>query len=239
MRLAIAAFTLSLTAFPAWSDTPTAPAAPAKKTAKKKTARKKVPVVAVSPAVRHAALEAVSARASTPSDTLEDAVALVPVFQQISPCSRNGPVRILQYGDSHTASDDWADEMRQDFQRKFGAGGPGFTLPGHPFLGYRRFDSRGASSRGWYTDGLATRQGDGVYGLGGISLTAHAPGQTVSLSVECQQLRVDICNSPVEASWNFPWMARRSAQSIRRRVCARDLSLYARSRSSSIYFCGR
>src|SRR5579862_5731038 len=193
MQVAAVAFALGLAALPAWSDTPTAPG---KKAAKKKTARKKVPVVAVSPDVRHAALEAVSARTSAPSDTIEDAGALVPFFQQVSHAGPNGPVRILQYGDSHTASDDWADEMRQDLQRKFGAGGPGFTLPGHPFLGYRRFDSRGASSRGWYTDGLATRQGDGVYGLGGISLTAQAPGQTVSLSVECQQLELHYLRKP-------------------------------------------
>ena len=196
MRVAAVTFALGLATLPAWPDTPTASATPAKKTAKKKTARKRAPVVAVSPAVRHAALEGVSARASASSDTLEDAGALVPLFQQLSHAAANGPVRILQYGDSHTASDDWADEMRQDFQRKFGVGGPGFTLPGHPFLGYRRFDSRGASSRGWYTDGLATRQGDGVYGLGGISLTAHAAGQTVSLSVECQQLELHYLRQP-------------------------------------------
>lgn len=195
MRLA-ATLALGLAAFPAWSDTPTVSTTPSKKATKKKTARRRAAVVPVSPAVRHAALEAVSARAAAASDTLDDAGALVPFFEQVSHAAANGPVRILQYGDSHTASDDWADEMRQDFQKKFGAGGPGFTLPGHPFLGYRRFDSRGANSRGWYTDGLVTRKGDGVYGLGGISLTAHAPGQTVSLSVECRQLELHYLQQP-------------------------------------------
>jgi len=194
MRLAAATLALSVAAFPAWCDTPTAPTPPSKKSTKKKTRR--AAVVPVSPAVRHAAFKAVSARAQAPSDTLEDAGALVPFFEQVSHAAASGPVRILQYGDSHTASDDWADEMRQDFQKKFGAGGAGFTLPGHPFLGYRRFDSRGANSRGWYTDGLVTRKGDGVYGLGGISLTAHAPGQTVSLSAECQQLELYYLQQP-------------------------------------------
>lgn len=63
-------------------------------------------------------------------------------------------------------------------------------------MGYRRFDSRGANSRGWYTDGLVTRKGDGVYGLAGISLTAHAAGQTVSLSAECQQLELHYLQQP-------------------------------------------
>ncbi|HLG96788.1 MAG TPA: SGNH/GDSL hydrolase family protein [Bryobacteraceae bacterium] len=187
---------LGLVAFVSFAVTPAASSSSAKST-KKKAARKKMParpVVAVSPAVRRAAFEAVSERASSLEGVLEGGGALVSFFEQVSRAT--GPIRILQYGDSHTASDDWADEMRQDFQHKFGPGGPGFTLPGHPFLGYRRFDSRGASSKGWYTDGLVTRKGDGVYGLGGISLTAHAAGQTVSLLVDCQQLELHYLQQP-------------------------------------------
>ena len=105
-------------------------------------------------------------------------------------------LHILQYGDSHTASDDWANQMRQDFQAKFGAGGPGYTLPGHPFLGYRRFDSRGNNSRGWYTGGIVTRKGDGIDGLGGISLTSQSAGETVTLTVECEQLELHYLRQP-------------------------------------------
>ncbi len=198
MRLLVFLSALGLAAMAAATDTASTTPAPAKKTAKKKiAARKKPPVVAISPAVRRAAFEAVSARTSAPANSLEGSGALVPFFEQISRPAGNGPVRILQYGDSHTASDDWADEMRQDFQRKFGAGGPGFTLPGRPFLGYRRFDSRGNNSAGWYTNGLVTRKGgDGIYGLSGISLTAHAPAQSVTLSVECQQLELHYLQQP-------------------------------------------
>jgi lysophospholipase L1-like esterase len=180
--------------------------APAKKAAasKKKTMRRRpAPVAAVSPAARQNAFQAVSARTSVLADSIEGAGALVPFFEQILHPGPNGPVRILQYGDSHTASDDWADEMRQDFQHKFGAGGAGFTLPGRPFLGYRRFDSRGSNSAGWYTDGIVTRKGDGIYGLGGISLTAHAPGQTVTLSVECQQLELHYLRQPGGGQMSF------------------------------------
>ncbi|HEX6895778.1 MAG TPA: SGNH/GDSL hydrolase family protein [Bryobacteraceae bacterium] len=191
-RLAVV-FVATLIACAARAETSTATRS---NTTKKKSARKKAPVrpvVTVSPAVRRAALEAVSARAAS-SSALEDASALVPFFEQISRAT--GLVRILQYGDSHTASDDWADEMRQKFQHKFGAGGPGFTLPGHPFLGYRRFDSRGANSKGWFTEGIVTRKSDGINGLSGISLTARAPGQTVSLSAECQQLELHYLQQP-------------------------------------------
>jgi lysophospholipase L1-like esterase len=128
--------------------------------------------------------------------TLEGAGALVPFFLLASRPAENGSLHVLQYGDSHTASDDWAAEMRAALQRKFGAGGPGFTLAGHPFAGYRRFDSRGTNSRGWYTDGLVGRQGDGIYGLSGVSLTSQSAGETVSLTAECEDLELHYLQQP-------------------------------------------
>lgn len=184
------------------------PAYPATKTAAKKSTahkkkRRRIPVVHVSPVVRRVAFQAVSARAARPMSALAGAGALVPFFEQVSHPTESGSIHILQYGDSHTASDDWADEMRQSLQRKFGAGGPGFTLAGHPFLGYRRFDSHGASSRGWYTDGLVGRAGDGAYGLGGVSLTTQSRGETVSLTVECQQLELHYLQQPSGGQLEF------------------------------------
>jgi lysophospholipase L1-like esterase len=166
--------------------------APAATVAKKKPHKKHahVPVVHVSPVVRGAALRAISEQASQPVSVLEGAGALVPFFEQLSHPPETGSLHILQYGDSHTASDDWANQMRQEFQAKFGAGGPGYTLPGHPFLGYRRFDSHGSNSRGWYTGGIVTRKDDGIDGLGGISLTAQSAGESVTLNVECEQIEL-------------------------------------------------
>ena len=40
------------------------------------------------------------------------------------------PVHILQFGDSHTASDDWVNSMRFLLQTRFGNGGPGFVQAG-------------------------------------------------------------------------------------------------------------
>jgi lysophospholipase L1-like esterase len=176
---------------------------PAKKTTKKKTASKattkkrpRVPVVYVSPAVRGAALRAISERTARPASFLEGAGTLVPFFEQLSHPAENMSLHILQYGDSHTASDDWANQMRQDFQTKFGVGGAGFTLAGHPFLGYRRFDSKGNNSSGWYTSGIVTRKSDGIEGLGGVSLTSQGPGETVTLTVECEQLELHYLRQP-------------------------------------------
>jgi lysophospholipase L1-like esterase len=177
--------------------------APAVTTSAKKNSKKtphkrhiRVPVVYVSPTVRGAALRAISERSSGPVAALDGGGALVPFFEQLSHPTENASLHILQYGDSHTASDDWANQMRQDFQAKFGAGGPGYTLPGHPFLGYRRFDSRGSNSRGWYTGGIVTRKDDGIDGLGGISLTSESAGETVTLTVECEQLELHYLRQP-------------------------------------------
>jgi len=171
----------------------------AKKKISKNTAHKKhirVPVVYVSPAVRVAALRAIGDRTTQPVGVLEGAAALVPFFEQLSHPPESMSLHILQYGDSHTASDDWANQMRQDFQAKFGPGGPGYTLPGHPFLGYRRFDSHGGNSRGWYTGGIVTRKDDGIDGLGGISLTSQSANETVTLRVECEQLELHYLRQP-------------------------------------------
>ena len=198
---------LAIPARPA--TTATAPAKkstkPVKKTARK-IARKKRPrpaIVAVAPQVRHVAFQAVSARATRPMSTLQGAGALVPFFEQISRPPETGSLHILHYGDSHTASDDWAAEMRQSLQAKFGAGGPGFTLAGHPFAGYRRFDSKGNNSRGWYTDGLVGRQGDGIYGLSGVSLTTQSSGQTVSLAADAEQIELHYLQQPAGGQLEF------------------------------------
>jgi lysophospholipase L1-like esterase len=200
-----------LLAIPAWpATTTTVPVKKATKPVKRKPARKiaqkkrpRPAVVAVSPQVRHVAFQAVSARATHPMGTLQGAGALVPFFEQISRPPETGSLHILHYGDSHTASDDWAAEMRQSLQAKFGAGGPGFTLAGHPFAGYRRFDSKGNNSRGWYTDGLVGRQGDGIYGLSGVSLTTQSSGQTVSLVADAEQIELHYLQQPAGGQLEF------------------------------------
>jgi len=180
----------------------------AKKSSKKRSAavRKKVvrrPVVAFAPQVRHVAFEAVNARATLPNQVLDGGRALVPFFEQISHPQGNGSLHILHYGDSHTASDDWADTMRQAFQRKFGVGGAGFTLAGHPFAGYRRFDIHGSNSRGWYTDGLVGKPGDGLYGLGGLSLSTASADETVTVTAEAEQVELHYLRQPGGGSLEF------------------------------------
>lgn len=118
---------------------------------------------------------------------VENPAALIPFFEQLYRLQQgqsNGPVRILHYGDSHTAADEWTGEMRTLLQEKFGDGGPGYSFAGRPYNGYRREDVRSGSTSGWHTDGLVGRPGDGVYGLGGISMSTRSPREAVYLEAE-------------------------------------------------------
>jgi len=51
-------------------------------------------------------------------------------------------------------------------------------------------DLKSYGSAGWYSDRLAGRSGDGLYGLGGVSMTTNRPNESVSLDVSCQVLDV-------------------------------------------------
>lgn len=148
------------------------------------------------PAITAAQLER---RVEAAPGALENAGALVPFFKRLS----TGPLHILQYGDSHTASDDFPDAMRRQLQSRFGAGGPGFTLAGHPYLGYRRFDARGAQSGGWRTSGTVTHGSDGLQGMGGVSITAEREGESITLSAECEHLALFYLQQPGGGDFEF------------------------------------
>lgn len=130
---------------------------------------------------------------------MENAAALVPFFEQLHRHLKGemtGAVRILQYGDSHTAADEWTGQLRNRFQEKFGDGGSGYSLAGRPYNSYRRFDVRSGSTRGWHSDGLVGRSGDGVYGLGGISMSARAPREAVYLQADSGEFELFYYQQP-------------------------------------------
>lgn len=158
---------------------------------------------AISTEARLASIQFVTSRALKAFDAIENPAALVPFFAQLSNPLEHGSLHILHYGDSHTASDDWANAMRQGLQSRFGPGGAGFTLAGRPFRGYRRFDVWGDSSSGWRTEGTIGRATDGRYGLGGVSIAADAPGETISLNTECAQLNLLFLRQPSGGQLDF------------------------------------
>jgi lysophospholipase L1-like esterase len=154
----------------------------------------------VSASVRAEAHEGVFMKVATGADIpVENAAALIPFFEQLYRHQKGemeGPLRILHYGDSHTAADEWTGDLRTRFQDKFGDGGSGYSFAGRPWNGYRRLDVRTGSTRGWHTDGLVGRSGDGIYGLGGVSMSTMSPHEAVYLLADGQQFELFYLQQP-------------------------------------------
>ena len=130
---------------------------------------------------------------------VENAAALVPFFEQLYRQQHGeltGPLRALHYGDSHVAADEWTGDIREHLQMTFGDGGSGYSLAGRPWNSYRRFDVKSGSTRGWHSDGLVGRTGDGIYGLGGVSMSTTAPRQSIFLLAEGQRFELYYLQQP-------------------------------------------
>jgi len=113
-------------------------------------------------------------------------------------------VRILQFGDSHTAADIFTGQMRALFQAKFGDGGLGFQYPGHPFPGYRLLGSTRSQTSGWVTQGNRFNQlGDGDTGLGGIAISTSRPGESIFVTTTCETLQVQYLRQPGGGALDF------------------------------------
>ena len=158
------------------------------------TQKKKRPAAApVSAAARQAAQKEIEAKIAAVQTGIENPAALASYFASVQ---AGDPIHILQYGDSHTASDDWANAIRTAAQAKYGNGGPGFVQASHPYGGYRRFDAIGASSPGWKTQGTMAIHGDANHGLSAISLSTEAARQTVNLSASGEALAIFYLQQP-------------------------------------------
>ena len=82
------------------------------------------------------------------------------------------------------------------FRQRFGDGGSGFSVAGHPFLGYRRFDAQKLSVARLDERGPAHGRGDGFFGLGGISVETTRMGQFVTLDADCDRIEIDYLQQP-------------------------------------------
>jgi lysophospholipase L1-like esterase len=156
--------------------------------------KKKKPAAApVTAAMRLAARREIEAKIAAVKTGIENPGALGSYFASLE---AGDPVHILQFGDSHTASDDWANAIRVVAQAKYGDGGPGFVQAGHPYKGYRRFDASGANSPLWKTEGTMAIHGDPNQGLSGISISTDAAGQTVNLTASGEALEIFYLQQP-------------------------------------------
>jgi lysophospholipase L1-like esterase len=173
---------------------------PKRSTARSTTRRRRPKAPVVSKAARAEAREGVILKVSRGADIpVENSAALVPFFEQLYRHQKGelpGPVSVLHYGDSHAAADELTGDLRDHFQQTFGDGGSGYSLAGRPWNSYRRLDVRSGSTRGWHSDGLVGRSGDGAYGLGGVSMSAALPHQSVYLQAEGQEFELFYLQQP-------------------------------------------
>lgn len=149
-------------------------------------------------AIRATANDAVAQWLNVPG-LMENPAALIPFFEQLYRLERNETsqvLRVFQYGDSHTAADEWSGTVRYLLQARFGDGGNGFSHAGRPWLGYRRLDLKSWNSNGWYSDGLVGRDGDGLYGLAGVSMSTERPGEMVNLQTEAERAEFHFLRQP-------------------------------------------
>ncbi len=149
---------------------------------------------AMETALRPSIISRIQTALSDPDVGIEGGQYLAPFFAQLKALEtvpRSEEVRILQFGDSHTAADLFTEDLRTLFQDKFGDGGAGFSLPGRPFAGYRIHGTTRAMSGGWSELGTHLSDiGDGMVGMGGICMATGHAGEWVSLDASASSLRV-------------------------------------------------
>jgi lysophospholipase L1-like esterase len=167
----------------------------------------------LSPARRAALVEEISERLKEPAphaiaqeDALDGFYAQLATREEEKQTGdpATGTLRVLQWGDSHTAADEFTAEARRLFQAQFGDGGIGYSYAGHPFAGYRIIGSTRAQSPGWKTEGNRFLElGDADFGMGGISISTDRAGQWVSLDAPCTELELQYLEQPGGGSLRF------------------------------------
>jgi lysophospholipase L1-like esterase len=115
-------------------------------------------------------------------------------------------VHIVQFGDSHTAADYETGPVRRALQARFGDGGRGFIAAGRPYKAYVGEGIRPGMTRefswehGKYDKGKFV--GDGLYGLGGLAISASAPGGRAwtDVSVKASRIELSFLEQPLGGS---------------------------------------
>jgi lysophospholipase L1-like esterase len=128
---------------------------------------------------------------------VENPAGLDKFFRSLSTVKRRiEPVRIMHFGDSHTAADILTAEIRRKFQAEFGDGGAGYMVPRNPMSTPRRGVLSGATS-GWSVDGIGGRvEANGIYGLAGIGLSTTQSDERAWIEATCNHFEVYYLRQP-------------------------------------------
>jgi lysophospholipase L1-like esterase len=101
---------------------------------------------------------------------------------------RRKKVHVVHYGDSEIAGDGVTRTLRQIWGRRFGVGGPGFTLAARPFPTYHRDGYRHRKPLGFLTIPYTRKSADDTaFGPGGVLFETWGKGA---------QATVDLTDSP-------------------------------------------
>lgn len=92
--------------------------------------------------------------------------------------AREGKVRIVQIGDSHTAGDFFSDAARQVLQKAHGRGGIGFVYPAKPPAG-TQLQTVSYRTSGWSV--ATSRRGKAEFPAGGVIARSEAAGASVTV----------------------------------------------------------
>ena len=115
-----------------------------------------------------------------PRSGIENPAALQNFFRALADArsrQRLEPVRIMHFGDSHTAADVLTADIRRHFQGDFGDGGAGWIVPKNPMSTRRPGVTSGATS-GWSIEGIGGRIAPHrIYGPAGITLSTSQPNE--------------------------------------------------------------
>ncbi|HEY8076607.1 MAG TPA: hypothetical protein VIF62_20925, partial [Labilithrix sp.] len=117
-------------------------------------------------------------------------------------------VRIVQFGDSHTAADIETAVVRHALQSRFGDGGRGFVAIGKPWRRYLQDGVRVGMTSTWTTEKLKWEKGknvpgDGAFGLAGIGLATHESGARAWTDIATRTARAEIAYLEQPASGSF------------------------------------
>ena len=136
--------------------------------------------------------------AATP---LEHPEALAPFLEALDnlDARRIPRVRVLQFGDSHTAADYWSGRIRARLQARFGDAGSGIILSGRPWRGYTHAGVSLQEGLHWPAQSLRSGDCDGLVGLPGASV-APVPDQAFTLQAAFGAFRVHLLVPPGSGS---------------------------------------